>query len=130
MMNSDVLAEIYEPFPTSPPLGSRFFLESVTGTRGAVTLVVRLEDGPRIQLNFDPAFAYRNTHESMRLLTWGAGHGNLIGLFTVKNSFFLHWAAMESCTVIEGFDPVHYCINTEDDSFDVLSSSPPTLTVL
>jgi hypothetical protein len=50
-------------------------------------------------------------------------------LYKIENSDFLNWAAMESYNLYQNYDLQHFCIVTEDDVVDILSSVEPKIVV-
>jgi hypothetical protein len=91
----------------------------------------------KVVVNFEGGvLSYRNTDEGSLLETlnyldqhYGTDFYSNWSLFKVKNSEYLNWFHKESCGIYESEEVEHYVFLTPNDVIEILSISPPSITV-
>lgn len=123
----------WEPFNGFP---NEIWLESLLQDRNGLKIQFECNDGKKIDIIFGyTALSCRVTDEGDMLQSinyWSEEYGNDFftwPLYKSNNSSFIKWFNEESCEKFVDKTLEHYVFITEDDVIEVISATPPQITI-
>ena len=116
-------------------VANEYYIKSITitGKEFVILLEDARTDSPQVSISY-PTFInnFRSNEEAFRLLTisylkekYGVKFYSEWTFFKIENSQYLKWISEQSYGISDGCKLNHFCILTDDEFFDFVSSSEP-----
>ena len=120
--------------PTNLPEGRYDIVNFIDNADGTKIILTDLKNIIEIYFDGLPAMA-RIVHTPLRMRTWGEVQDKyhkafFVGwfLYKVENSMLSKWLEEENCGFERTEDYTHYCIATNEQYVDIISTFAPTIT--